>query len=227
METTTAMNVIDLKIDEVVEQVYACSGQEDSELTVLKTSLFFAGDGFSAFDSKGELIFRVESYGPDAVDASELVLMDASGRCLLTVRRKRPSLHQRWEGFKGDKAEGQKPFFSVKRSSMIGRCAVTVEMYTERGEEYQIEGCFGNRCCTIFNSGKEAVAEIKRKVDASVDVLMGIDVFSLYLKPGFDAAFAMGLVLVLDQINGDEDFGGVHGDDVDDDGVSVHSTTDH
>ena len=116
----------------------------------------------------------------------------------------RPSLHQRWEGFKGERSDGQKPIFSVRRSSIIGRSSVTVEVYNNPGEEYQIEGSFAQRCCTIFNAGKESVAEIKRKVDASTNVVLGKDVFSICLKPGFDGAFAMGLVLVLDQINGDE-----------------------
>ena len=61
--------------------------KEETHLTVLKTSLFFAGDGFTVYDSKGELVFRVDSYGPEK-DNGEQVLMDASGRCILTVRRK-------------------------------------------------------------------------------------------------------------------------------------------
>ncbi|CAM8954237.1 unnamed protein product [Rhodiola kirilowii] len=203
----------------VVEDAYAY--REESQLTVRKTSIFFPGDGFTAYNSKGELIFRVESYGPDTRDTGELVLMDAFGRCLLTVRRKRPSLHQRWEGFRGERAEGDKPIFSVRRSSIIGRSGVTVEMYTDGGDDqYQIEGCFGNRCCTIYNSAREAVAEIKRKVDATANVVLGKDVFSLCLKPGFDAAFAMGLVLVLDQINGDDEDGNADYNN----SVSVHPT---
>ena len=62
--------------------------EEETHLTVLKTTLFFPGDGFTVYNCKGELIFRVDSYGPDARDKGELVLMDASGHCLLTVRRK-------------------------------------------------------------------------------------------------------------------------------------------
>ena len=85
---------------------------------------------------------------------------------------------------------------------MIGRCTVTVEVCGNPGEEYQIEGSFATRSCTILNTVKEAVAEIRRKVDASTDVVLGKDVLSLCLKPGFDGAFAMGLVLILDQING-------------------------
>lgn len=190
--------------------------EEQTHLTVLKTSLFFAGDGFTVYDCTGQLVFRVDSYAPHARDKAELVLMDPSGRCLLTVRRKRPSLHQRWEGFLGERMEGQKPIFSVRRSSIIGRSSVTVEMFSNPGEEYQIEGSFSQRCCTIFNAAKESKAEIRRKVDCSTNVVLGKDVFSLFLKPGFDGAFAMSLVIVLDQINGDDysdDEGGAAGGD--------------
>ncbi|KAG4961628.1 hypothetical protein JHK82_038310 [Glycine max] len=181
--------------------------KEEIHLTVLKTSLFFAGDGFSVYDCKGQLVFRVDSYGPDTRDIDELVLMDPNGRCLLTVRRKqRPSLHQRWEGFKGERMDGDKPIFSVRRASIIGRsrASLTVEMYDNPGEEYQIEGCFSQRCCTVFNVTKESVAEISRKVDPTTSVVLGKEVFSLCVKPGFDAAFAMGFVLVLDQISGED-----------------------
>lgn len=61
--------------------------KEETHLTVLKTSLFYTGDGFTVYDCKGQLVFRVDTYGPD-VDKTELVLMDPSGKCLLTVRRK-------------------------------------------------------------------------------------------------------------------------------------------
>ncbi|KAK2974410.1 hypothetical protein RJ640_021266 [Escallonia rubra] len=178
--------------------------EEETHLTVFKTSLFFAGDGFTVYDCKGEVAFRVETYGHDSRDKAEVVLMNAFGRCLLTARRKRPSFHKRWEGFLGEKTEGQKPIFSVSRSSIMGRLSVTVEMCGNRGEEYQIEGSFAQRCCTIFNAGKEVVAEIQRKVDASTSVMLAKDVFYVSLKPGFDVAFAMGLVVVLDQINGDD-----------------------
>lgn len=122
--------------------------------------------------------------------------------------KQRPSLHQRWEGFKGEKMDDDKPIFSVKRSSIIGRSStgVTVEMYDSPGEDYHIEGCYSQRCCTIFNMKKESVAEIRRKVDPTTSVMLGKEVFSLCIKPGFDAAFAMGFVLVLDQISGDDYF---------------------
>ncbi|XP_010472987.1 PREDICTED: protein LURP-one-related 5 isoform X2 [Camelina sativa] len=180
---------------------------EERSLTVRKTSLFFTGDGFTVYDCKGSLVFRVDSYGgPNTRDTDEVVLMDAHGRCLLTLRRKRPSLRRRWEGYLGERSDGQKPIFGVRRSSIIGRNSVTVEVYGDyMCGEYLIEGSFGQRSCTVVEAEtRRKVAEIRRKVDASTNVMLGKDVFSLNVKPGFDGAFAMGLVLVLDQIYGDD-----------------------
>lgn len=110
--------------------------------------------------------------------------------------------------------EGQKPIFSVRRSSIIGRSRLTVEVYRGAGgpKEFHIEGSFSQRCCTVYGSDRETVAEIKRKVVPPANVVLGKEVFCLCLRPGFDGAFAMGLVLVLDQINGPD-----HIDDGDDD----------
>lgn len=104
--------------------------------------------------------------------------------------------------------DGDKPIFSARRSSLIGRSrtSVMVEVYDKPGEEYQIEGCFSQRSCTVFNATKESVAEIRRKVDPTTSVMLGKEVFSLCVEPGFDGAFAMALVLILDRINGDDYF---------------------
>ncbi|KAK1360115.1 LURP1-related protein domain containing protein [Heracleum sosnowskyi] len=189
--------------------------EKETQLTVHKTCLFFAGDGFTVYNSSGDHVFRVESYAISARDHAEIVLMDPFGRCLLTVRRKRPSLHQRWEGFLGERLDGQKAIFSVRRSSMIGRSSVTVEVYNSTADEYHIEGSIAQRCCKIFDGAKKPMAEIKRKVDCTSELVLGKEVFSLFLKPGFDAAFAMALVLVLDQIKADDRSDDDSGSDLD------------
>ncbi|OMO81167.1 hypothetical protein CCACVL1_12566 [Corchorus capsularis] len=184
---------------------------EETQLTVHKTSVFFPGDGFVVYNPKGELMFRFDSYyNSDSHPKDELVLMDATGNCLLTLLRKKPSLHQRWEGLRGEKMEKETPIFCVRRSSIIGRSNVVVDVYGDPGEEYQIEGSFPQRRCKIYgtsleSSSKEPMAEIKRKVDPSTHVMLGKDVFLLCLRPGFDSAFAMGLVLILDQMFDDAD----------------------
>ena len=59
---------------------------------------------------------------------------------------------------------------------------MTVGMFGDRSEEYHIEGCFSQRNYTIYDSAKETMAEIKHKVNASTNVMLGKDVFSLTLK---------------------------------------------
>lgn len=94
------------------------------------------------------------------------------------------------------------------------------EVFGDANEEYQIEGSFPQRCSTIYriytgSSSRETVAEIKRKVDHSTRIVLGKDVFVLSLKPGVDSAFAMGLVLILDQL---------YDDDADDDAEKMGAT---
>lgn len=55
-------------------------------LTVWRKSLLLSCNGFTVFDCKGNLVFRVDNYV--AGHRGEIVLMDASGKPLLTIRRK-------------------------------------------------------------------------------------------------------------------------------------------
>uniref|UniRef100_A0A166A3Y7 Uncharacterized protein n=1 Tax=Daucus carota subsp. sativus TaxID=79200 RepID=A0A166A3Y7_DAUCS len=70
--------------------------EKETQLTIRKTCLFFPGDGLTVYDCSGHLVFRVDTYATNASHRSELVLMDPSGRCLLTVRRKRVDRRKRW-----------------------------------------------------------------------------------------------------------------------------------
>lgn len=184
-------------------------------LTVRKTSHFSPGDGFAAYDHRtGGLAFRADTYGRGhgggAASPGELALLGPAGEPLLTVRRRRPSLHQRWEGFLGARTDGQKALFSARRSSILGGAGrgAVVELAASAATELRVDGSFARRCCRVVAKGADGeetvVAEIRRKVDAGARVVMGRDVFVLRVGPGFDAAFAMGIVLVLDQIAGHE-----------------------
>lgn len=59
-------------------------------LTVWKKSLLFNCKGFTVFDAKGNLVFRVDKY--DKSNKGEIVLMDGAGNPLLTIRRKVKSI---------------------------------------------------------------------------------------------------------------------------------------
>ncbi|XP_044980116.1 protein LURP-one-related 5-like [Hordeum vulgare subsp. vulgare] len=192
--------------------------EEDRELTVRKTTLFSPGDGLEAYDHRtGDLAFRVETYGRGGAcgggaAAGDLALLGAAGDPVLTVRRRRPSLHHRWDGFLGDGvAAGAKPLFSARRSSILGTgSGILVDLLAPgTAKELRVDGSFPRRCCRVVVAEEEGeeetvVAEVRRKVDEGAHVLLGRDVFVLWVRAGFDAAFAMGIVLVLGRITGDE-----------------------
>ncbi|XP_033512015.2 protein LURP-one-related 12-like [Nicotiana tomentosiformis] len=139
--------------------------------------------------------------------------MDSAGISLVTLHRKKPSLHQRWEGFVGEKKEGQEPIFSIHKSSIIGQYDIVAQVYnsTDPVQEFNIQGSYLQRNCTILynltktdqsEEAKVVVAEIKRKMDPDTNVVLGKYVFLLCLKAGIDGAFIVALLLVLDQVEG-------------------------
>jgi len=176
-------------------------------LTVWKKSLVFSCNGFTVFNSSGNLVFRVDNYPSDPKE--EVLLMDAAGRALLTMRRKRLSLQNEWQGFPGEFRDAQKPLFVVRRASLRISSKNLAEVYVrsstktksknKRDSDYRVEGCYTKRSFTLLNRFNEVVAEVKPKQVRS-DIRLGGDVFNLTVRPGYNQAFVMGLIIVLDQI---------------------------
>lgn len=76
--------------DRLTQKASAGSGSGSDEaavvLTVWKKSLLLSCKGFTVFDCQGNLVFRVDNYSARTKD--EILLMDAAGTPLLTIRRK-------------------------------------------------------------------------------------------------------------------------------------------
>lgn len=175
--------------------------------TVWMKSLVFSCSGFTVYDPSGNLVFRVDNYCSDP--KNEILLMDDRGMALLTIRRKRLSLHNEWQGFLGEFQDAQKPLFVMRRApSLLLPTNNLGEVYLgafdkskqKQDSDYHIEGCYAERSFTIFNSSGNLVAEGKPKQVRSDQIKLGGDVFNLSVQPGYDQAFVMGLIIILDQI---------------------------
>ncbi|GLU14778.1 hypothetical protein SLE2022_313270 [Rubroshorea leprosula] len=192
-------------------------GKDPVVLTVWKKSLLFNCNGFTVFDSKGDLVFRVDNYMEG--HKGEILLMDAAGKALLTIRRKRLSLGDSWLVYDGETAEN--PLFSVRKHVNIlnNKCLAYVSagnVGNGNGSSspssswsnkqntrpvYQIEGSYAQRNCAVYDEKRRQVAEIKQK-EAVGGVGFGVDVFRLIVQPDIDPAVAMALVILLDQMFG-------------------------
>ncbi|KAI3702615.1 hypothetical protein L6452_28362 [Arctium lappa] len=173
--------------------------------TVWKKSLLFNGDGFTVFDSNGNLVFRVDNYVAGGNGA--IVLMDASGHPLLTIRRKRLSLSHNWQVYDGETTVN--PRFSVTKhvsvfntKSLAYVNKVGSSMNNTRTPMYEIDGSYAQRCCVVYDDTGRCVADIRTKEAKGGTVALGVDVFRLVVQPLIDPAVAMALVIVLDQMFG-------------------------
>ncbi|XP_061368492.1 protein LURP-one-related 8-like isoform X2 [Gastrolobium bilobum] len=177
-------------------------------LTVWNKSLLPNCNGFTVFDSHGNLVFRVDNY--IAANKDEILLMDAAGIPLLTIRRKRLSLVDNWLVFEGEgEAEASiKPLFRARKHVNIlnTKCLAHVlsdDDHKKNGIAYEIEGSYAKRCCTFYDNKRRKVAEIKRKEAAVAGgVAFGADVFRLIIEPDMDTTLAMAFVILLDQMFG-------------------------
>lgn len=181
------------------DEVRISGGDDAVVLTVWKKSLLLNCDGFTVFDPRGNLVYRVDSY--TAAAKGHIYLMDASGATLLTIRRKRLSLGDTWLIYDGETAEN--PRFTVKKNVSFLNSRCLAQVFQKRSAPvYQIEGSYARRCCGVYDEKRRRVAEIRQKEASVTGVAFGKDVFRLEVQPGFDAAVAMGMVILLDQMYG-------------------------
>ncbi|OMO79652.1 hypothetical protein CCACVL1_13539 [Corchorus capsularis] len=177
-------------------------------LTVWRKSLIVSCNGFTVIDSDGNLVYRVDNYKGRP---KEIILMDSSGKSILTMQRSKNQLRlvDSWLVYGGEVGDycctSEKPIFYVKKSINILNANPNVLAYvyrrsSDKNYAYMIEGSYSNRSCKVVDEKNRVVAEIRRKAAIIGGISFGLEVFLLIVQPGFDPGFAMALVLLLDQM---------------------------
>ncbi|KAF5783975.1 putative tubby-like protein [Helianthus annuus] len=144
-------------------------------LTVWKKSLIFSCDGFTVYNSNGNLAFRVDNYFVKG--NREIVLMDALGCGLHTVRRKMLSLADNFLVYDG---ESVNPRFSVtKHVNILNTKSLAYvssvgssKNRNKRNVIYEIQGSYAQKSCMVYDDKHRCVAEIRRK-EAKGGVALG------------------------------------------------------
>ncbi|KAL3650131.1 hypothetical protein CASFOL_006534 [Castilleja foliolosa] len=177
-------------------------------LTVWKKSLIGLNcDGFTVFDSHGNLVYRVDNYRSSSSSSDEIFLMDAHGESLLTIRRRRPKKlmgrlvggdRRSWSVYDGEAADN--PKYTVVRKNNTSRTKWGPLAHVMSADaNYKIEGCYGRqRCCAVYDEKRRRVVEMKPKETSVKGAAFGADVFRLLVHPEFDTALAMAIVILLD-----------------------------
>ncbi|CAN8317147.1 unnamed protein product [Cochlearia groenlandica] len=171
-------------------------------LTVWKKSLLFNCDGFTVYNSNGELVFRVDNYMNSPRD--NIVLMNASGLPLLSIRRKKLSFGDCWMVYDGETQRD--PIFTARKNvNIITNKKTLAWISTKKTLLYEIEGSYSQRSCKILDASKNKkiiTAEIKKK-EAMIGgggVAFGKDVFKLVVESDMKPCVAMAFTIILDQM---------------------------
>lgn len=206
------------EVKHIEKEEYNWDKQEEDNgewktLTVWRKSLCVGCNGFTVINSDGNLVYRVDNY-PGHLH--QILLMDALGNPVLTISRRKQKLGltENWlmyEGEDGDcntsttKSLNQPICCARKHINILQPNAkIIARVYGGKSStscRYVIEGSYWHRSCKVLDhESRKVVAEIRKKEATMEGVCFGLDVFVLIVRPGFSPRFAMGIVLLLDQM---------------------------
>ncbi|GFY93146.1 hypothetical protein Acr_08g0015420 [Actinidia rufa] len=183
---------------------------------------FQGTDGFTVFDSCGQLAFRVDNY--TRKDGGGLVLMDGSGNALLTLKPQMMSMQYQWNGYRGEasRTSPKSREFAMRRprsvlihgitsssnnnkkgmrSRSVHGIIIKPNKQNRSTPDFKVEGSFRRRDCKIKTSSGALVAKIARKRVVNSTILLSDDVFSLEVQPGYEPQLIMAFVVILDRIS--------------------------
>ncbi|XVE64865.1 hypothetical protein DITRI_Ditri07aG0136000 [Diplodiscus trichospermus] len=165
--------------------------------TIWMKSLVCHTNGCTVFDSKGEIVYRVENY--DRKGSSEVHLMDLHGEVLFTILKKKLQPFACWNGYRGNitaDTKKENPCFQVKKFCSIMRrrdlaCQVTVGF----NKNWIVSLGRKKQGFKIVNSAGNIIAEVKQK-HLSSGMVLGDDVLTLGIEPYVDHSLIVALVTV-------------------------------
>ncbi|XP_057764432.1 protein LURP-one-related 4-like [Salvia miltiorrhiza] len=174
---------------------------ERETFTVWMKSLVFHGNGCTVFNSRGEVVFRVDNYQKKC--SSKVFLMDSTGQTLFSIYRKKLRFLGWWDGFKGE--EEKKPWFRVRRNhSIFGRdisCRVILKCdQNSTTTYYKIIGLEGKPSLKIIDLSGHLLAQAIQK-QSSEGIPLGEDVLTLMVEPNADQALIVALLTIYSLIN--------------------------
>ncbi|XP_071727625.1 protein LURP-one-related 11-like [Rutidosis leptorrhynchoides] len=164
---------------------YVSSKQEC--FTIWMKSLVYNSHGCTAYNSNGEIVYRVDNY--DKKCSSQVYLMDVQGNVLFSIQRKKLNLFGCWDGFKWEFSKKQR-WFRVTRK----RQKIHVDLGVHQKGYKIVKSGVGFK---IVNLDQDCamVAEVKRKqTNSGID--LGNDVSTLTVEPEIDQSLIMAIIMV-------------------------------
>ncbi|KAL8102111.1 protein LURP-one-related 15-like [Apium graveolens] len=175
------------------------------DLMIVHKLMTMSGGNFGVTDANGNIMFKVK--GKALSLRARRVLLDAAGNPIVSFQQKIMSMHSTWKVYRGDSNDSRDLIFTVKRSSLF---QIKTQLYvflasntSKDNRDFKIKGSWSEKSCTI-SAGKSStvIAQMHKKNSISND-LLGKDKFAVTVYPHVDYAFIVALVVILEEINGE------------------------
>ncbi|CAA7024664.1 unnamed protein product [Microthlaspi erraticum] len=181
---------------------------EKESFTIWMKSLVFNTNGCTVFDSKGNIIYRVDNY--NSKSCREVYLMNLHGHVLFTLRRQKFGLFKTWEGYRTlsgtDESATNLEYFRVEnnifqipsKDSSSSHRVLTGSCRND--EQYCYKMVTRGSSLRIEDNCGRVVAEVKRKQSRN-GLELGEDVLTMMVESQVDHSFIIGLFLTHRLIN--------------------------
>ncbi|XP_009385280.2 protein LURP-one-related 10-like [Musa acuminata AAA Group] len=168
------------------------------ELTFFIDAAWLNCDHLAVTDINGNVVFKVEAHKWSL--RNRQVVVDASGKPVISMQQKLSSIHDRWLVFKGNSSDPKHLLFSVKRSSAFQfKTELDVFLAANKEEEvcdFKIKGSFRNRSCTVYKGDYSMVIAQMSKEYKLVNGLVSKDAFGVAVIPNTDYSFITALTII-------------------------------
>ncbi|KAL0408259.1 UNVERIFIED_CONTAM: protein LURP-one-related 11 [Sesamum radiatum] len=163
------------------------SSSEREVFTVWMKSLVISSSGCTVFNSKGEIVFRVDNY--QTRRSREILLMDYNGRVLFSIKRKKVLIFRSWEGYKWTNSEFDDEEGEWFKDVIRLEDTAATRLWDWKENNHQDHRLYR----PSFSRG-----DAKQSFGG---VSLGDDVLSLTVEPQIDQSLIMALVIVYAMIN--------------------------
>ncbi|KAL8200896.1 hypothetical protein R6Q57_012235 [Mikania cordata] len=184
---------------------FSCSTERET-YTIWMKSLVLNSNGYTVFDSTGEVVYRIDNY--DSKSRSEVYLMDLRGNIVCTILRKKLlRMLGLWDCYNSDK-DCSRPWFRVGKTFGLFKNSwvynVLVGNNNEQGKHitsscssnhHKMEGLVHSLEFKIIDGEGQVAAVVERK-RSSLGVVLGEDVLCVTVEPHVDCIFVMALVAI-------------------------------
>ncbi|ONK66088.1 uncharacterized protein A4U43_C06F4030 [Asparagus officinalis] len=188
----------------IVSKIFCSSSL--TTLTVRKRPRVVNGGGFAVTDRRPKTIFTVDGCGVIG-SKGQLLVRDEDGASILRIQKKGGvvqalSTGHQWKGF-ADNQGTNKLVFSLKESRACFAKNERIRICTEprsshRDWDYEVHGSFPDKDCSINDRRGAIVAEV-----IVSEMMESKEIYQLIVRPGYDQAFVVGVIAVLDSIHGE------------------------